>query len=239
MTQTPEAVFEIAHDDVMLRGWAVSPTGPGRRPAVLMFPGGTGPTPAFTAAVRELAGLGYLTIGVDMYGGDADISTPEACGVHFEALLRAPDRLRARALAWVDAVAAREDVDANRMSAIGYCFGGKCVLELVRGSATLRSVTSFHGLLKTHAPASHKCFDGHVAVWTGGRDPYAPVEDLAGLCAEFDQAQIDYQTTLFAQALHSFTDPGNDGIRPGIAYNAVAHRVAWAGTLAMLDLVLR
>jgi len=77
-----------------------------------------------------------------------------------------------------------------------------------------------------------------VAVWTGGRDPYAPVEDLDALRAEFDAAQVDYQATLFATAQHSFTDPDHDGMGSGIAYDRMAHGVAWAGTLALLEATL-
>jgi dienelactone hydrolase len=109
------------------------------------------------------------------------------------------------------------------------------VLELARSGAPLKAAVSFHGLLKTHAPAEPGIVATPVQVWTGGRDPYAPLADLEALRAEFDAAGVDYQATLFAHAQHSFTDPDHDGLLEGIAYDRVAHRVAWAGTLALLD----
>jgi dienelactone hydrolase len=235
MTDAQEAPFEITHAGARLRSFAVSPAGDGPHPAVLMFPGATGAGPSFRKTVQELAGAGYLAIGIDMYGIDADISTAQAAGVHFEALLHAPQLLRERVVAWFEAVSARADVDGTRVSAIGYCFGGKCVLELARSGAAVRSVTSFHGLLQTHEPARPGAFTGYAAIWTGGRDPYAPLDDLASLRDEFDAAGINYQATLFAQAEHSFTDPDNDGVAPGIAYDRLSHRTAWTGTLSLLE----
>ncbi|MEW9854248.1 dienelactone hydrolase family protein [Novosphingobium sp. M1R2S20] len=239
MSEAQDAPFRLVHEDTTLQGFVFAPAGEGPHPAVLMFPGATGPAETFRRTARELADLGYLVIGADMYGVDADISTPQAAGVHFEALLHAPDRLRSRVVAWFEAACARDDIDATRVAAIGYCFGGKCVLELARSGADVRCVTSFHGLLKTHAPAQAGTVRAKIAIWTGGRDPYAPLEDLDEVQREFDSAGVDYQSTLFAQAQHSFTDPDHDGVAEGIAYDRLSHRVSWAGTLAFLDECLR
>ncbi len=234
------------HESVELEGFVARP-GPeapsrlsssGTRPAVLMFPGATGPGPSFRASVRELASAGYVTVGVDMYGRGADITTPKAAGRHFSELLAHPSRLRARALAWLDAVAALAGVDCDRIAALGYCFGGRCVLELARAGAPVRMVSSFHGLLGTHEGAQPGAVTARVAIWTGGHDPYVPPQDLAALRGEFDEAGVDYHLTEFAQARHAFTDPDHDGLAEGIAYDTLAHRVAWIGTRTMLDMIL-
>lgn len=229
----PFEAIRCLHDDVVLQGSLIRPeTAP--RGTVMMFPGATGPVRSFQAAMRELAREGYRVIGADMYGIDADISTPEAAGQYFVALLNAPDVLRARVLAWLDTVCALPGVTAPQVAAIGYCFGGKCVLELARSGAAIAAVISYHGLLTTHAPAQAGNIPTHVSVWTGGRDPYAPVSDFDSLRAELDAAQADYQVTLFSLAQHSFTDPDHEPAKDGIAYDPLAHRVAWAGTLATL-----
>ena len=38
------------------------------------------------------------------------------------------------------------EVDENQVAAIGFCFGGLCVLDLARVGASLLGVVSFHGL---------------------------------------------------------------------------------------------
>ncbi|MFC0204208.1 dienelactone hydrolase family protein [Novosphingobium soli] len=226
------------HDGVILEGSMTGRVDDRTQPAVLMFPGATGPGPSFLAAVEALADAGYVAVAIDMYGQDADISTPEAAGGYFAALMARPEDLRRRVVAWLETVRTTPGVDPDRIAALGYCFGGRCVLELARSGAPVRCVSSFHGLLTTHAPARPGEVTARVAVWTGGRDPYAPVADLDALRSEFDAAGVDYQATLFATARHSFTDPDHDGFAEGIAYDPVAHRVAWSGTLALLEATL-
>lgn len=239
-TEPKLSALDCRHGNVLLRGELLRPGGDvaasgGTRGAVLMFPGATGAAPSFRKTMRELADAGYVVAGIDMYGADADISTPEAAGEHFVALLNDPSTLRDRVVLWHETVRALEGVDASRIAAIGYCFGGKCVLELARSGADLQAVVSYHGLLTTHAPAQPNEVRCRVAVWSGGKDPYAPVAELDALRSEFDAAGVDYQVTLFSRAQHSFTDPDHDGLQEGIAYDRTAHRVAWAGTLALLE----
>lgn len=234
-SSTGFAPLECLHGDVRLQGELLRPAGEGTRAAVLMFPGATGPGESFRKAMRELAGAGYLVVGVDMYGIDADISTPQAAGVHFTGLLEAPATLRERTVRWLDTIRAQPGVDPARIAAVGYCFGGRCVLELARSGADLQAVVSYHGLLTTHAHARPGVVRARIAVWSGGRDPYAPVADLDALRSELDAAGADYQVTLFGKARHSFADPDHDGFAEGIAYDPLAHRIAWAGTLALLE----
>ncbi|WP_395331458.1 dienelactone hydrolase family protein [Novosphingobium sp. BL-8H] len=227
--------LECEHGGVRLRGLVARPEGTPSGAAVLMFPGATGPSDSFHAAMREVAAGGRLVIAPDMYGADADISSNQAAGTHFAALMANPPLLRERVLVWFETLRALPGVDPDRIAAIGYCFGGKCVLELARSGAAVRSVTSFHGLLGTHDPAVAGRVLARIAVWTGGEDPYAPPADVEALRAELDAAGADYQLTLFAKAAHAFTDPDHDGIAPGIAYDRTAHRIAWKGTIALLE----
>lgn len=202
---------------------------------VLMFPGATGPSPSFDAAMEELADAGYLVVHANVYGEEVDMTSSQTAGQGFAALMAEPARLRGRVLAWFEHVRELDGVDPHRMAALGYCFGGKCVLELARSGAAVRAVSSFHGLLTTHAPAQPGIVSARVAVWTGGDDPYAPRPDADALQAEMDAAGADYQFTLFAKARHAFMDPDHDGFAPGIVYDRTAHRIAWAGTRALLS----
>ena len=89
--------------------------------------------------------------------------------------------MRARVLAGFEAVRALPDVDGDRVSAIGFCFGGQCVLELARSGAPARSVVSFHGVLTTAQPAQPGAVSARILCITGAKDPYAPAADVASL----------------------------------------------------------
>ena len=234
---TEFTAMRCRHGDVELEGRIARPSAATghRLPAVLVMHNALGIGSHVLDAAARLAEAGYLAVVTDMYGADADVGSEAAAGAHFASLAENPAALRARARAWFDAVAARDDVDPGRIAAIGYCFGGQCVLELARSGADVKAVVSYHGLLTTHALAQPGAISGEVAVFTGERDPYAPADHVEALRQELKAAGARYQITLFGEAEHSFTDrdAARTG-RPGIAYHALSDAVSWAGTLALL-----
>ena len=223
------------HDGVTLKGLVAVPAGQGPFPAVLLMHSALGLRHMVGGIAQKLAALGYLAVASDMYGEDADLSDPMKAGGYYMGLLDAPDMLRARTALWFDTVAARADVDAARIAAIGYCFGGKCVLELARSGRDVRAAVSYHGLLTTHAPATPGQIKGHIAAWCGAEDPFGPAEETQGFRAEMIAAQANWQITEFGKVAHGFTDPNAEGGMPGIAYDALADKVSWAGTVLLLE----
>jgi len=230
--------IECSCNGTVMEGTICVPQGSGPRPAVVMFPGASGSGPTFGKRAGELVELGYLVVCADMYEQGADQSTPEAAGKHFMALLDAPEELRARAVAWLDLVKTHAAADPGRVAALGYCFGGKCVLEIARSGADLKAVVSYHGLLTTHAPARPGSVKCEVVAWCAGQDPYAPLTHVEEFRREMRLAEASHQITMFSYAEHSFTDADHDGLQDGIAYHPLAFRVSWAGTLALLDELL-
>jgi len=235
---TDMQVLECTHGGVLLRGAMVRPQGKGPFPAVLVMHSALGIRHMTREIAERLAGLGYLAVTTDMYGADADIGAPEKAGVHYMAMLEAPDLMRERCALWFDTVAALPDVDPTRIAAIGYCFGGQCVLELGRSGREAKAVVSLHGGLTTKTPACPGDIKGEVVVWCGQHDPFAPPEHTEALRQELIAAKARWQITVFGEAAHGFTDPKAEGGMPGIEYNAMADKVSWAGTVAILEQVL-
>lgn len=210
-----------------------------REPGVLVMHSGLGLKRHEREAAARLASLGYAALAIDMFGCGKEPSV-ETAGSCFTALLARPEVLRSRAVAWFETFAALPEVDPDRIGAIGYCFGGLCVLELARSGVDVRAVSSFHGLLTTHAPAAAGAINGDVAAWCGGRDPYAPREHIDVFREEMAAAGVRSLITTFEHAQHSFTNTEAIALnRPGIAYDAIADRVSWAGTLALLEAALK
>lgn len=232
--------MDLEHDGALLRGVVAKPAGEGPFPAVLVMHSAVGLNAFYQSKPALLAERGWLAVATNMYGDQVDVASEASYGAAYMEYLQAPEKVRERALAWFEAIAARPDVDAARMAAIGYCFGGHCVLELARGGADAKAVVSYHGTLKTHAAMAPGAFKGHVAAYCGAEDPYAPMEDITALRKELEAAGARYAMHVFAEVAHGFTDPdaAKHG-QPGIAYDAVAEKVSWAGTLALLDEVLR
>ena len=235
----PMEPIEITHGGKRLVGQIATPAGKGPFPAVMVMHSGIGINDFNFDCARQMADRGFIGIATDMFGADVDLTREEGYGAAFQSLIDAPDTLRSRVIAWFEAIAARDDVDASRIAAIGYCFGGYCVLELARSGADCRAVVSYHGLLSTSTRAQPGTVKAHVAAYCGARDPYAPMEHIDALRGELTAAGASHTITIFSDAEHGFTDPDAAKIgRPGIAYNAIAAKTSWAGTLALLDEVL-
>jgi dienelactone hydrolase len=239
MTQLHAMAFE--HEGVELVGQIAVPEKPGPHPAVMVMHTGLGLGEMMRERVRRLAQLGYVAVATDMYGGGVDYLTDrKAGGALMLDLLEPPQRLRARAAAWYEQLKARPEVDPQSVAAIGFCFGGQCVLELARSGADLKAIVSFHGLLSTSMPALPGTVHGQVVVYTGAKDPYAPAEHVRALQEEMTAAGAHFQITVFSEACHAFTDPNANAMgRDGIAYDAIADRVSWAGTLALFEATIR
>jgi dienelactone hydrolase len=228
------------HDGVALAGFARLPTGDGPHPAVLIIHGGLGIRHIVPETAQRLAESGYLAVAADMVGPAAQIAGGQEVMQAAAVFAGDPALLRSRTAAWVDAVAALPAVAPGRIAVIGYCFGGHCALELARSGADVRAVVSFHGILTTPAPAEPGAVRAHVAVYSGGKDPYAPAEHVEDLHWELRNAGAAYQITTFAEAEHAFTDPHAAALgMPGLGYNAIADEVSWAGMMALLQRTLR
>ncbi len=128
----------------------------------------------------------------------------------------------------LDQLKSHEVVDADRIAAIGYCFGGTGVFELARSGAEIRGVVSFHGGLDSPSPQDGKNITAKVLVCHGADDPFVPKADIEAFVAELDAAQVNWQMDIYSGAVHSFTQPmaGNDNSK-GAAYNEQADHRSW------------
>jgi len=181
----------------------------------------------------QLQELGYVALAADLHGDGAPLEG-EAMRAAVEGFRAEPERFRSRVRAGLDALGGI--ADAERLVAIGYCFGGMAVLELARSGAPVRAVASFHGLLTTRAPASPGAIRAKVAAYTGAKDPLVPPEDIAAFQAEMMAADADWQLSIYGQAWHSFTNIGvKDSPDPRMGYDPEADAQSWAAALGFLE----
>ena len=129
-------------------------------------------------SARRLAGLGYVALAADMFGDRRQASNLQEVATLVGGLRAEPEKLRARGRAALAVLAALPQVDAGRLAAIGFCFGGSVVLELAREGADLKAVVSFHGVLATKMPAQPGRVKASVLVCTGVDDLLAPLEQV-------------------------------------------------------------
>jgi dienelactone hydrolase len=227
-------------EDVNLRGYLAWNESAEPRPGVLVVHEGLGLGEFAMERARRLAELGYVALAADMFGERRQARNLQEVATLVGGLRAEPTRLRARGRAALETLAALPQVDAQRLMAIGFCFGGSVVLELARAGADLKAVVSFHGVLATKMPAVTGGVMASVLVLTGADDPLAPPDQVAEFENEMRAAAVrDWQVISYGNTLHGFTNPAADGsmLRSAL-YNAQADRRSWASMQSLFDEVL-
>ncbi len=202
---------------------------PAKRPAILVFPEAFGLGRHALGRAERLAGLGYVALACDLHGGRREYADLEEARALIGVLRQDVSRTRARAQAGLAALAARPEVDAGRIAAIGYCFGGTMALELARSGARLAAAVGFHSGLATPAAADARQIRGRVLVCIGADDPGIPLEQRTAFESEMRAGGVTWEMTVFGGVVHSFTNPEADKLRrPEFArYDARADARSW------------
>jgi len=211
---------------------------PGPLPAVLISHDWSGRNDFAARKARRLAWHGYAAFALDMYGGAKQGASTEECQGLMGPFMADRSSLARRITAGLTAVKALPQVDAKRVAAMGFCFGGLCVLDLARSGADVRGVASFHGLLKPSGLPS-KPIQSKVLVMHGYDDPMAPPEEVLALAKELTAADADWQLHAYGKTVHAFTNPGANNPSFGTVYNADADRRSWKTLISFLEEVLR
>jgi dienelactone hydrolase len=228
--------IEYEHAGVALRGELAVPAGPGPHPGLLVMHDARGIGPLVRRRCQELAAAGYVAFGTDMYGGGRRFQNARDAGDTFRILQENPQLLRDRVLAGFEVLKAQKTTNVKRIGALGFCFGGQCVLELARSGADVKAVISFHGLLRTQLPAKPGAVKAKVLALTGMLDPYAPAEDVQAFQKEMGEAGVDWHLTIYGQGWHAFTDP--DAVEmsnvPGVKYDSLLEKLSWDQATAFI-----
>ena len=201
-----------------------------RRPGVLVFPEAYGLNRHALERAERLASLGYVALACDLHG---EALVVEDLGVSIgmlDGLYANPSKTRARAAGGLHALAARPEVDAARIGAIGFCFGGTMGLELARSGADFKAMVGFHSGLATVAPKTDaRAIKARILVCIGGDDPFIPLEQRADFEKEMRDAGVNWQMNVYGGTVHSFTNPtAANAKRPdAVRYSPEADRRSW------------
>lgn len=180
------------------------------RPGLVMVPNWLGVNEDSAKKAARAAGDKYVIFMADMYGKAIRPSNPEEAGAAAGTLRGDRALMRKRAQAAVEVLKAQKAtvaLDASRLGAIGFCFGGGAVLELARSGAPLKGFVSFHGNLDTPNPADAQNIQAPVLVLHGADDPAVPPEQVEAFIAEMKATDKDWQLVSYGGAVHSFTNP--------------------------------
>ncbi|MBN7797936.1 dienelactone hydrolase family protein [Parahaliea mediterranea] len=229
-------LVEYHHEDATFEAYlAWDDSAPGPRPGVAIAHAWGGRSAFEEDKARELAALGYVAVALDVYGKGVRGSSVEENQALMAPLIEDRALLQARLRAGVDCLAGQDRVDAGRLAAIGYCFGGLCVLDLARCGAPVRSVCSFHGLFMPPDNTAGRRIDASVLCLHGYDDPMAQPDSVLALASEMTAAGADWQVHAYGNTVHAFSNPAADDPESGVLYSEVADRRSWQAMRNFLE----
>lgn len=200
----------------------------GKRPGVLIVHDWRGITDYTHMRAEMLAKLGYIAFAADIYGKGVHLTTPDEWMKQVTLYKGDRDLYRERERAAYEAFLKQPLLDPARMAAIGYCFGGTGVIEMVRDGLDLKGVVSFHGGLDAQPLPSGATMKAKVLALCGADDPYEKPEDMKAFEQQLRDNKIDYQIVYYGHAVHAFSDKAVDSLnQPGAKYNADADKRSW------------
>lgn len=206
------------------------------KPLVLVVHDWSGRRDFACKAAERVAGLGYVGMAVDMYGkgifgsdGDAELNSSL-----MDPLASDRAMLRDRIASALAAGRNLSQVDASKVAAMGYCFGGMCVLELARSGATVAGVISIHGIFSP-GDIPNKDIKARILCLHGHDDPMVPPDQVLAFETEMTKAGADWQVHAYGNTMHAFTNPAANKPDLGTMYDEVAERRTYQALANFLD----
>jgi len=227
-----------AQDGSQLIGYFAAPESDTPVPGVIVAPEWWGRNDYTEQRARELAEHGYAALAIDMYG-DKKVTT--ASNQAYEWMMQTfedPDTIVNRATAALNTLAAQDEIDADKLAAIGFCYGGKVALDLARSNAPLQAVATFHANLSPKAPAQEGQVQAEILVLHGEQDSMVSLDDVESFRKEMQAANVKHDVIIFKEAKHGFSNPLADerakanGVDLG--YNAEAEKQSLEAMYALL-----
>ncbi|BCT87657.1 dienelactone hydrolase family protein [Acinetobacter variabilis] len=233
-------IHYTAPDGSTLIGYFAAPETHAPVAGVLVAPEWWGRNEYTEQRARELAEHGYAALAIDMYGDKKVTTHSDRAYQWMMQTFEDPDTIVNRAKAALDTLAAQDEVNPEKLAAIGFCYGGKVALDLARSNAPLNAVATFHANLSPKAPAQEGQVQAEILVLHGEKDSMVSLDDVASFKEEMQAAKVEHNVIVFENAKHGFSNPLADerakanGVDLG--YNPEAEKQSLA---AMYELLAR
>ena len=212
----------------------------GKRPGVLVVHEWWGHNAYAKKRAEMLAKLGYTAFALDMYGAGKVANHPKDAKKFMEATLADMKVAEARFNAALKLLKEQPTVEADKIAAIGYCFGGGMVLQMAKVNPELAGVVSYHGALGISAntkpvsiPVKTK-----ILVFNGADDPFITKEQVVAFKQDLKSIGADYEFIDYSGVKHSFTNPEADAFAlkfdMPLKYDEKADKDSWEKTREFL-----
>lgn len=182
----------------------------GKRPGIMVVHEWWGLDDYAKRRTEMLAKLGYVAFAVDMYGTGKVTDSADQAKEWMTEVTTDVEWWRERAMAGIRYLKNHKLVDANKIAAIGYCFGGGTVIQLAYSGLDINGIVSFHGSLPIADESAFGNIKTRMLIAHGNADPFIPREIVTKFQDTLDKANADWNMITYGNVLHSFTNPKSD-----------------------------
>ncbi|OWV02636.1 dienelactone hydrolase [Micromonospora wenchangensis] len=243
---------EVPTSDGAADAYLARPDGDGPFPAVLFFMDAFGLRPRLAEMAERIAAQGYLVLVPNLFHRTgpmprvdvADLADPQRRGELFGRIVPlitalTPELVARDAGAYLDFLAARDDVTDGPVAIVGYCMGGTNALRAIEAHPDrIAALASFHaGRVVTDEPDSpHRgvgAVTGELYFAHADRDESMTADQIATLEGALDAAGVTYRSEVYAGAPHGFT------MADTAMYDEGATERHWAALFDLLERTLR
>jgi carboxymethylenebutenolidase len=209
-----------------ITGYLVLPESGGKHPAMLVIHEWWGLNDWVKEQARRLAEQGYVALAVDLYRGQVAYDPSLA----HELMRGMPQDRAVRDLkAAFDYLAARQDVNKEKIGSVGWCMGGGFSLLLAVDEPRLAACVVNYGSLPTDAADLQK-IQAPVLGNFGADDRGIPPSAVEAFERAMKAANKSIDVKIYPGAGHAFENPNNK-----LGYREGAAEEAWKRTLTFLD----
>ena len=199
---------------------------------VLILPAWKGIDDEAKNSAIELEKQGYIAFIADIYG-EGNIPTDNASASKIAGTYKQDYKAYQKRIALALEELKKQSANPDKISVIGYCFGGTGALETARAQMPVAGVISIHGGLAKGNDRLNVPIKTKVLVENPADDESVKPEDMTNLIAELKAGKTDFQIITYANSKHTFTSPESPD------YNEVMAKRAWNHTLTFLKEILK
>lgn len=218
----------IAHNEVIKE----------KRPGIIVVHEWWGHDEFAREKADELAELGYIALAVDMYGQGKQAEHPDEAMEFSSNVMNNFDTAKQRFIAAMETLKANENVDSDKISAIGFCFGGSVALAMANSGADLDAVAVFHsGLGLPVMPG--EALQAKLLIQNGAEDMMITDEQEKEFKNQLEAVNADYEYIAYEGVKHSFTNKDADSLAKEyelpLAYDEEATVKSWEKMTKFLE----
>lgn len=225
----PNELIDYKYNNKVFSAYVAKPelSSAEKLPVVLICHAWAGRDEFANQIAERVAKLGYYGIALDVYGkGVLGHSVDEKMAM-MQPLIDDRAELQARLKAGFEKISSLNYIAHDKISAVGYCFGGLCVLDMARVGLNLKSVISVHGNLSKAGNLQESSFKAKVLTLHGYLDSLVVKNDVDCFTQELSQAKVDWQLYIYGTAKHGFSNPAARDHELGIVYDELTEKRSW------------